>query len=136
MVIARQKESNLLKYNVAGDCLAIKLEGDLKSWTKYFEQIQFWGEIFRTHFQRFSALGRISGIFLSTQDPIFKFLLILGLIFFICSQKGQNEILCPLWGVKNEMSCLLYVAILTVVLLWVKILVLDPITLIKECPGK
>ena len=41
MVIARQKESNLLKYNVAGDCLAIKLEGDLKSWTKYFEQIHF-----------------------------------------------------------------------------------------------
>ena len=36
------------------------------------------------------------------------------------------------------MSRLLYVAILTVVLLWVKILVLDPImiTLIKECPGK
>ena len=63
MVIARQKESNLLKYNVAGDCLAIKLEGDLKSWTKYFEQIQFWGEIFRTHFQSFSARGRISGIF-------------------------------------------------------------------------
>ena len=27
MVIARQKESNLLKYNVAGDCLAIELEG-------------------------------------------------------------------------------------------------------------
>ena len=53
MVIARQKESNLLKYNVAGDCLAIKLEGDLKSWTKYFEQIQFWGEIFRTHLQNF-----------------------------------------------------------------------------------
>ena len=41
MVIAGQKESNLLKYNVAGDCLTIKLEGDLKSWTKYFEQIQF-----------------------------------------------------------------------------------------------
>ena len=47
MVIARQKESNLLKYNVAGDCLAIKLEG---------EQIQFWGEILRTHFQRFFPL--------------------------------------------------------------------------------
>ena len=45
MVIVRQKESNLLKYNVASDCLAIKLEGDLKSWTKYFEQIQFWSEI-------------------------------------------------------------------------------------------
>ena len=44
MVIVMQKESNLLKYNVAGDCLAIKLEGDLKSWTKYFEQIQFWSE--------------------------------------------------------------------------------------------
>ena len=27
MVTARQKEGNLLKYNVAGDCLAIKLEG-------------------------------------------------------------------------------------------------------------
>ena len=61
MVIVRQKESNLLKYNVAGHCLAIKLGGDLKSWTKYFEQIQFWseiefqfwGEIFRTHFQSF-----------------------------------------------------------------------------------
>ena len=37
-----QKESNLLKYNVAGDCLPITLEGDL---TKYFEQIQFWSEI-------------------------------------------------------------------------------------------
>ena len=35
MVIVRQKENNLLKYNVAGDCLAIKPEGDLKSWTKY-----------------------------------------------------------------------------------------------------
>ena len=45
MVIVRQRESNLLKYNVVGDCLAIKLEGDLKSWTKYFEQIQFWSEI-------------------------------------------------------------------------------------------
>ena len=45
MVIVRQKESNLLKYNVAADCLAIKLEGDLKSWTTYFEQIQFWSEI-------------------------------------------------------------------------------------------
>ena len=43
MVIAKQKESNLLKYNVAGDGLAIKLEGDLKSCrTKYFEQVQFW----------------------------------------------------------------------------------------------
>ena len=41
MVIVRQKESNLLKYNVVGDCLAMKLEGDLQSWTKYFEQIQF-----------------------------------------------------------------------------------------------
>ena len=40
-----QKESNLLKYNVAGDCLTMKLQGDLKSWTKYFEQIQFWSEI-------------------------------------------------------------------------------------------
>ena len=45
MVIAGQKESNLFKYNVAGDCLAIKLEGNLKSWTKYFEQVQFWSEI-------------------------------------------------------------------------------------------
>ena len=27
------------------DCLAIKLEGDLKSWTKYFEKIHFCGEI-------------------------------------------------------------------------------------------
>ena len=38
-----RKESNLLKYNDAGDCLAIKLEGDLKSLTKYVEQIRFWG---------------------------------------------------------------------------------------------
>ena len=45
MVIVRQKESNLLKNNVVGDCLAIKLEGDLKSWTKYFERIRFWSEI-------------------------------------------------------------------------------------------
>ena len=45
MVFVRQKESNVLKYNVDGDCLAINLEGDLKSWTKYFEQIQFWSEI-------------------------------------------------------------------------------------------
>ena len=45
MVIVRQEESNLLKYNVAGDCLAIKLEGDMKSWTKYFERIQFWSKI-------------------------------------------------------------------------------------------
>ena len=73
MVIARRKESNLLKYNVAGDCLAIKLEGDLKSWTKYFEQIQFWGEIFRTHFQRFSALGRISGNFCPLKIPFLNF---------------------------------------------------------------
>ena len=56
MVIARQKESNLLKYHVAGDCLAINLEGDLRSWTKYFEQIQFWGGIFRTLFQSFFPL--------------------------------------------------------------------------------
>ena len=68
MVIARQKESSLLKYNVAGDSLAIKLEDDLKSWTKYFEQIQFWGEIFRTHFKVFSALGRISGIFVHSRS--------------------------------------------------------------------
>ena len=88
MVIARQNESNLLKYNVAGDCLAIKLEGDLKSWTKYFEQIQFWGEIFRTHFQSFCRSGSHFWNFLSPQDLIFKFLLILGLIFFICSLKG------------------------------------------------
>ena len=45
MVIDRNEESNLLKFNVTGDCLAIKLEGDLQSWTKYFEQIQFWSEI-------------------------------------------------------------------------------------------
>ena len=45
MAIVRQEESNLLKYNVACDCFATKLEGDLKSWTKYFEQIQFWSEI-------------------------------------------------------------------------------------------
>ena len=45
MVIVRQKESNLLEYNVAGDCLATKLESDLKSWTKYLEQIQLWSEI-------------------------------------------------------------------------------------------
>ena len=88
MVIARQKESNLLKYNVAGDCLAIKLEGDLKSWTKYFEQIQFWGEIFRTHFQSSFRSRSHFWNFLSTQDPIFKFLLILGLIFFHLFAKG------------------------------------------------
>ena len=88
MVIARQKESNLLKYNVAGDCLAIKLEGDLKSWTKYFEQIQFWGEIFRTNFQSLFRSRLHFWNFLCTQDPIFKFLLILGLIFFICLLKG------------------------------------------------
>ena len=46
MVIDRKEESNLLKFNFTGDCLAIKVEGDLQSWTKYFEQIQFWGEIF------------------------------------------------------------------------------------------
>ena len=40
-----RKKGNLLKYNVTGDCLAIKLEGDLLSWRKYFEQIQFWSEI-------------------------------------------------------------------------------------------
>ena len=39
MVIARQKESNLLKYNVAGDCLAIKLEGDFG--------VKFLGPIFK-----------------------------------------------------------------------------------------
>ena len=51
MAIVRQKESNLLKYNVSGDCLAIKLEGDLKFWTTYFEQIKFWSEIeFLPHF--------------------------------------------------------------------------------------
>ena len=88
MVIARQKESSLLKYNVAGGCLAIKLEGDLKSWTKYFEQIQFGGETFRTHFQSFFRSRSHFWNFLSTQDPILKFLLILGLIFFICSLKG------------------------------------------------
>ena len=88
MVIARQKESNLSKYKVAGDCLAIKLEGDLKSWTKYFEQIQFWGEIFRILFQSFPRPRSHFWNFLSAQDPIFKFLLILGLIFFICSLKG------------------------------------------------
>ena len=88
MVIARQKESNLLKYNAAGDCLAIKLKGDLKSSTKYFEQIQFWVEIFRTHFQSFFLSRSHFWNFLSTQDSIFKFLLILGLIFFICSLKG------------------------------------------------
>ena len=64
-----------------GDCLAIKLEGDLKSWTKYFGQIQFWGENFRTHFQIFFCSRSHFWIFLSTQDPILKFLLILGLIF-------------------------------------------------------
>ena len=74
MVIARQKESNLLKYNVAGDCLAIKLEIDLKSWTKYFEQIQFWGEIFRTYFQSFfRSIGRISGIFCPLKIPFLNF---------------------------------------------------------------
>ena len=90
MVIARQKESNLLKYNVAGDCLAIKLEGDLQIYiyTKYFEQLQFWGEILRTHFQSFFRPRSHFWNFLSTQDPIFKLLLILGLIFFICSLKG------------------------------------------------
>ena len=88
MVIARQEESSLLKYNVAGDCLAIKLEGDLKSWTKYFEQIQFWGELSRTHFQSFFCSRSHFWNFLSTQDPILKFLLILGLIFFICLLKG------------------------------------------------
>ena len=44
MVIDRNKESSLLTFNVTGDCLAIKLEGDLQSWTKYFEQIQLWSE--------------------------------------------------------------------------------------------
>ena len=75
MIIARQRESNLLKYNVASDCLAIKLEGDLKSWTKYFEQIQFWGEICRTHFQSFfrSRSGRISGIFCPLKIPFLNF---------------------------------------------------------------
>ena len=70
MVIARQKESNLLKYNVAGDCLAIKLEGDLKSWTKYFEQIQFWGEIFRTHFQNFFRSRSHFWIFCPLKIPL------------------------------------------------------------------
>ena len=74
MVIARQKESNLLKYNVAGDCLAIKLEGDLKSWTKYFRNkfnsgVKFLGPIFKV----FSALGRISGIFCPLKIPLLNF---------------------------------------------------------------
>ena len=153
MVIVREKETNLLKYNVSGDCLAIKLEGDLKSWTKYFEQIQFWSEIeflphslsrctmlrkiplsvnnivqcrrgswkirFHGKRQKIAFLGLVQiyfvqvgqnilnkfnfGVkflgpifqsffrsrsyfwnFLSTQDPICKFLLILDLNFFIC----------------------------------------------------
>ena len=60
MVIARQKESSLLKYNVAGDCLAIKLEGDLKSWTKYFEQFNSGVKFLGPTFKVFSALGSIS----------------------------------------------------------------------------
>ena len=56
----RKKVINMLKYNVAGDCLAIKLEGDLKSWTKYFEQVQIWSEIeFLPHFLfRFTMLRK------------------------------------------------------------------------------
>ena len=73
MVIARQKESNLLKYNVADDCLAIKLEGDLKSWTKYFEQIQFGVKFLGPIFKVFSALGRISGIFCPLKIPFLNF---------------------------------------------------------------
>ena len=81
MVIARQKESNLVKYNAAGDCLAIKLEGDLKSWTKYFEQIQFWDEILGPIFKVFSALGRISGIFCPLKIPFLHFCWFLVLFF-------------------------------------------------------
>ena len=73
MVIARQKESNLLKHNVAGDCLAKKLEGDLKSWTKYFEQIQFWVKFLGPIFKVFSALGLISGIFCPLKIPFSNF---------------------------------------------------------------
>ena len=47
----RRKVINMLKNNVAGDCLAINLEGDPKSWTKYFEQVQSWSEIeFLSHY--------------------------------------------------------------------------------------
>ena len=42
--------------------------------TKYLKQIQFWGEIFRTHFSKF----------LPSQDPTLKFLSILDLNCFIC----------------------------------------------------
>ena len=73
MVIARQNESNLLKYNVAGDCLAIKLEGDRKSWTKYFEQNQFWGETFRTHFQSFFRSGSHFWNFCPLKIPFLNF---------------------------------------------------------------
>ena len=43
----------------------------------YFVQIQFWGEIFRTYFSKFFRSKSHFWNFLSTQDPIFKFLLIL-----------------------------------------------------------
>ena len=80
MVIARQKESNLLKYNVAGDCLAIKLEGE----DKFNFGAKFLGPIFKV----FSALGRISGIFCPLKIPFLNFCWFLVLFFFICSLKG------------------------------------------------
>ena len=35
-----------MKQDITGDCLVIKLEGDLQSWIKYVEKIRFWNEIF------------------------------------------------------------------------------------------
>ena len=56
----RKKVINMLKYDVAGDCLAIKLEGDLKFGQNISEQIQFWNEIeFLPHsLSRFTMLRK------------------------------------------------------------------------------
>ena len=73
MVIARQKESNLLKYNVAGDCLAIKLEGDLNLEQNILNKFNFGVKFLGLIFKVFSALGRFSGIFCPLKIPFLNF---------------------------------------------------------------
>ena len=65
MVIARQKESNLLKYNVAGDCLNL----GQNILNKFNFGVKFLGPIFKI----FSALGRISGFFCPLKIPFLNF---------------------------------------------------------------
>ena len=101
LLTGRKKQSFLLKQDITGDCLDIKLEGDLQSWINMLKKFSFGMKFFRIRFSKFlSVPGRILNFVHSKSHS--RISVDSKSQFFHClSLDHSNGVLCPLWGVKR-----------------------------------